>query len=58
MIIIINHDHYYYPGNCDSNASCHFIWTRRRLLSLDPSGAIAPGDITLFVLQVANLTLI
>eukprot|EP01043_Picozoa_sp_COSAG02_P032434 COSAG02_NODE_2167_length_9609_cov_18.589485_5_plen_583_part_00 len=40
-----------YEVNCNSNASCAFIWKRRRLISTDPSGAISAGDMTLFVLQ-------
>ena len=40
-----------YTANCNSNTSCDFIWQRRRLLSADPGGGIASGDVTLFVLQ-------
>eukprot|EP00035_Acanthoeca_spectabilis_P033268 m.22716 g.22716 ORF g.22716 m.22716 type:complete len:852 (+) comp5851_c0_seq1:51-2606(+) len=40
-----------YTANCDTNASCSFIWERRRLISTNPTGAIASGDMTLFVVQ-------
>ena len=40
-----------YEQNCNSPESCDFIWSRRRLISTDPTGSAAPGDTTLFVVQ-------
>lgn len=40
-----------YEANCNSPASCDFIWSRRRLYSANQTAVAAPGDVTLFVVQ-------